>query len=255
MKTFIYFFQKNNLSITDEMLTKFKLNFKKAEIAKANHNNGINGAAGVFFKLYSSDSDITKIDLEKQQWNFCEEIDGIKLYIGWWKDEFEEITSTLSKLKRSEESVNKYIQKVEVKLLDDKIYDLPAIQYLPQSFQYNPNGELVKVFSKRFRFLSDIGEKYIEHIWNGTVDEVVLTELYTDISILFNVFYHINAYDLFYSGLLDDISVIEIFNESLEVKKIIDARNEYIKVILEQQENDKKKAESQSEEVELNQSN
>lgn len=212
MKTFIYFFEKANININDELLNKFKLNFKKAELTTAASIKGIHSCPGTFFKFSKSETEL-KYFKEKQTWNLAQEIDGIKLFIGWYNDEFEEICNSIHKLKRE---THDKLSAIDIELLDNKIYTVPALYFLPRSLQYNNKGELERLFSKRYKFLVDLTEKYFNFYVNGSMklDEI---EIYEDISTIMNVFYNINKYDILYSGIFDDVVVGLFFEKVLTI--------------------------------------
>lgn len=222
MKTFMYFFEKANLQLNDDILNKFKLNFKKAEIELTPSNKGINSTSGIFIKLQGSET-VVKYVKDEQTWNFIEEIDGTKLYIGWYNSEFDEIIKNLNKLKR--EDTNKHLKFFEYTGIDGNSYLIPLLLFLPRSLQYNNKGILEKAYSKRYYYLTEIADKYFKTMLDGsfTADSI---DVYEDISILMNVFYHINKYDLLYSGIFDEMSVAEFFEKALTIDLLINALKE-----------------------------
>lgn len=208
MKNFLYFVTSKQTD--DELFKKLKINnIKKNMIKTSVIGKGPFGETGTMFTLKDSDSNIGIYDKDKQKFEKVFEIDNIKLYIGYWLEEFEYIS--LDDLIKKD--IN--IEYNEVTLLNDKKYKVPSILSIPFSYNY-VDSELIQVPSKKYKYLNDIAFKYDEYSQKSDTITITYAEIFDDCIELLKCFYDTNKYEILSLDLLDtevSTAIIKAFME------------------------------------------
>jgi len=220
MKNFIYFVTSKNTN--DELFKKLKIdNIKKNEIKNSVIPKGPSGSEGTMFTLKTSETNIGIYDKEKQTFEKVFEIDGIKLYLGYWNEEFDEIK--LDDLIKKDISLTS----TEAVLLNDKSYKVPSILSIPFSFNY-VEGELTQVPSKKYKYLNEIAFKYDEYAANSNTIEITYKELFDDSISLLKCFYNTNEYEMHTLNLLDTEVTTSVIKAFMEFEKREKMWEEYL---------------------------
>jgi len=228
MKNFIYFITSEQTN--DELFKNFNIeNIKKNKIKTSVIGQGPGGHKGTMFTLKDSESDVFKYDKEKQTFEKVFEKDNIKLYIGYWNEEYESIS--LDDLLKKDISITSN----EVELLNNKVYKIPSILSIPFSFNY-VDGELAQVPSKKYKYLNEIAFKYDEYAGNNSEITITYKELFDDSINLLKCFYNTNEYEVFALQILDTEVISNIIKSFMEFDKRSKLWEEY----LNKQETEKK---------------
>jgi len=232
MFSLIYFIP-NVSKFKQETLNEFGLDYiSKASITSGATTKAINNQPGFLFTHANSE---TKLGYrpESQTWQCIKVDEDKKFYIGYDNDAKPNLNEIIKK------NVDLY-DFFEYKLNDGEIYKFPRAQYIPQSFEFSPDGEIVSCLSLKYKTLIDVSQKYYKKFETGFKEEneegivevkVDYMEMITDCSTLLNSFYKLGKSECILYKLFDTNNIFEILKKFLgydRLEEILKEEQEHI---------------------------
>jgi len=211
MFSLIYFIP-NIKALKPETFAEYGLHhLNKGNTTNGPSTSGLENKPGFFIQNANTE---TKIGYrpETQTWKKIKVGEDKYIWIGYDNDE--KIKPKLNQLEKKNVEITNYF---EVKLNDGNVYKIPRAQYIPQSFEFSSDGEIVRGLSEKYKDIIDISEKYYLKFATGfrqanedgelelVVDDF---EIVKDVAGLLSTFYKISYLECILYKLFDSVNMI-----------------------------------------------
>lgn len=216
MNSLIYFIPSVE-RLNQETLNSYGLShISKASISNSATTKAINNLPGFLFQ-HAEATNKLGYRPESQTWQVIKIDDSKKIYIGYDND----AKPILNNFKKKNVELT---EGFELKLNDGNTYKFPRAQYIPQSFEFSPDGEIVRGLSEKYKGIVDIADKYYKKFNNGFKevnedgDEVFVfdeVDMMKDVSALLSTYYKLSYIECVYFKLFDSVNMVNILKKFL----------------------------------------